>query len=274
MRIGTYTPKPGRSTLFGILNVTPDSFFDGGQFLDPKQAAERALELHEEGADVIDIGGESTRPFSDAISVEEELRRVIPVIEAIRMQSTLPISIDTRKAEVAKQALGAGANMVNDVSAGLNDSDMFSVVAKARVPICLMHMRGTPPSMQQDTVYNDVVAEVGAFLKDRKAKALAAGIENANILIDPGIGFGKSPEGNLALLQKIELFQYIESPILVGTSRKSFIGKLLGYEVKDRLEPGLATLSYVRRKGVEYFRIHDVAATRRYLNMVDRLEAA
>lgn len=248
--------------IMGILNVTPDSFSDGGLFADSGQAVERALRMIEEGADIIDIGGESTRPGAEPVQTEEEIRRVIPVIKDLRRQSKISISIDTMKASVAARALEAGATMINDVSAGRFDPEMISLAARSRVSICLMHMKGEPRTMQQNPVYKDVVAEVKAFLKGRIDVCLVAGIAQEKIIIDPGIGFGKRVEDNVRLLKELDSFQDLGCPILIGTSRKSFIGHLTGAEVQDRLPGTLASLAIAIQKGANILRVHDVAETK------------
>ena len=255
--------------IIGILNVTPDSFADGGQFVDPAKALQQALKMVKEGADIIDIGGESSRPGSESVSEEEELKRVIPVIEAIRKQSDIPISIDTTKSVVAAQAIEAGATMINDISAGVADLEMFSLAAEKKIPICLMHMKGTPANMQEKPEYDDVVAEVKEFLHDRIQFAQMQGVEN--IIIDPGIGFGKRVEDNIALLKNLNQFQNLGVPILIGTSRKSFIGKITGAEVDQRLPGSLASVGVAYQKGATYLRVHDVAETKQYLKVLSEL---
>lgn len=249
----------------GILNVTPDSFSDGGVFLAPDDAVERALQIEKEGADIIDIGGESSRPGSKPVSVEEELQRVIPVIQELRRQSQIAISIDTTKSLVAARALEAGATMINDISAGLGDPEMFAVAAQFKVPICLMHMQGTPRTMQTDPHYENVVEEVKVFLVKRIAAAVQAGIAKEKTIIDPGIGFGKRLEDNIALLQHCDRFSELGCPILIGASRKSFIGQITGAPVQDRLPGSLAAIAIAAQKGAQIFRVHDVAATKNFL---------
>lgn len=262
--------------IMGILNVTPDSFSDGGCFLEKESAITHALALEEEGADIIDIGGESSRPGSEPVSPVEEMDRVLPVIEGIRKHSSIPLSIDTTKAIVAAKALEAGANFINDISAGTFDPEMFSVAARSKVPLCLMHMRGTPKNMQENPHYENVVAEVCAFLKERIDVAISAGIPKENIWIDPGIGFGKRLEDNLHLLTSIPSLRALEVKTLIGTSRKSFIGRLLGDPClrrddrigQDRLEGSLASLVRPILDGVDMVRVHDVRATKRFLTVL------
>ena len=265
----------GRRTLvMGILNVTPDSFFDGGKFFRLESALEHARRLIREGADIIDIGGESSRPGAQPIPEEEELRRVIPVIRALRQESSVPISIDTYKASVAEAALEAGANIVNDISALRFDGRMVEVVARAGVPVVLMHMRGEPRTMQQNPVYTDVVREIKEFFAERIAFARAHGIEQ--ILIDPGIGFGKTVAHNLEILRRLGEFRELGCPILIGVSRKSFIGRLCGTEENplppsERLEGTIASNVIAVLNGAQIVRVHDVAAHKRALAIVDAI---
>jgi dihydropteroate synthase len=255
----------------GILNVTPDSFSDGGLFFVKERAVAHALQMVKEGADIIDIGGESTRPGALIVNMEEELKRVIPVIQDIRKHSDIFLSIDTTKAEVAERALHCGANMINDISAGRFDPSILEVAAKAQAPICLMHMKGTPQDMQDKPVYDDLMMEIVAFLDEAVQRASAFGIDPKHIIIDPGIGFGKTVEDNFTILRKLDVLKILEKPILIGPSKKSFIGKNLELDINERLEPTLATISYAFKKGASVFRVHDVAPTRRYLKMVQLL---
>ncbi|MFH1873705.1 MAG: dihydropteroate synthase [Pseudomonadota bacterium] len=257
--------------LMGILNITPDSFSDGGKYLDLDQAVEQALKMEDEGADIIDIGGESSRPGSTPVHLEEELKRVIPVVQAIRKQSKIKISIDTTKAEVARQALDQGANMINDISAARFDSKMLEVVKRANVPICLMHMQGTPQNMQISPSYNNVIKEIKKFLQEAINRAEQAGISSDKILIDPGIGFGKTAQDNLVILKNLHKLSLLDKKIVIGISRKSFIGKMLGLEVKQRLEASLATLFLAFQNGATVFRVHDVGPSKRFLDMVQLL---
>lgn len=254
--------------IMGILNVTPDSFSDGGSFMDLTLALEHALRMVKEGADIIDIGGESSRPGSEAVSVEEELRRVIGVVAAIRKKSAVTISVDTTKALVAARALDAGATMINDISAGLFDPEMFSVAAKRKAVICLMHMQGTPKTMQENPRYQNVVAEVKEFLSRRIFAALEAGIGKEKIRIDPGIGFGKCLEDNMRLLKELDQFRELGCPVLIGASRKSFLGALTGAEVQDRLPGSLAAAAMAVQRGAQILRVHDVAATKQFLQVL------
>ena len=248
--------------LMGIVNTTPDSFSDGGRFLDPAAAVERALRLADEGADLVDVGGESTRPGAPAVPAEEELRRVIPVVERLRARSfPVPISVDTTKGAVARAALAAGADLVNDVS-GLSDPDLGRAVAEARTPLVLMHTRGTPADMQARAVYADVAAEVAAELRGALARAVQAGVDPGAVILDPGIGFAKTADQSVELLARIGELRALGRPLLVGPSRKSFIGKLTGASVHDRLPGTLAAVAACTLAGVEFLRVHDVAAAR------------
>lgn len=253
--------------LMGIVNVTPDSFSDGGRFFDCSLAVEHALELIKAGADIIDIGGESTRPGALPVSVDEELRRVLPVIEDVRKKSDIPISIDTTKSIVAKHSIDAGASMINDISAGRFDPEIFSVVASTKVPICLMHMQGLPQTMQINPHYENIISEIHKFLLDAISRATEAGISREQIIIDPGIGFGKTPEDNIEIIRHLDKFLDLRCPILIGTSKKSFIGKLLDLEVDKRFPATLATLAVAIEKGAHIFRVHDIAPARHFLDM-------
>lgn len=248
-----------RTLVMGVLNVTPDSFSDGGRFYDPVKAVQHGLKMVRDGADIIDVGGESTRPGSEAVSVQEEIRRVIPVIEALAHEVKVPISIDTYKSQVAARALEAGAAMVNDISAMRFDPGMAEVVAKHRVPVVLMHMLGTPKDMQVDPKYGDVVEEILDFLRGRVEWALSQGVGEDQIIVDPGIGFGKTVEHNLSLIKNLSRFRSLGKPILLGTSRKSFIGKILGADVDQREEGTAATVALGICKGANIVRVHDVA---------------
>ncbi|PIR26009.1 MAG: dihydropteroate synthase [Deltaproteobacteria bacterium CG_4_10_14_0_2_um_filter_43_8] len=272
MRIGTLNTETKKYILLGVLNVTPDSFSDGGSFLKPEKALDHAKKLLEAGVDIIDIGAESSRPGSDSVSCDEEQRRLLPIVEGIRSFSSIPLSIDTTKSKVAKKALECGANMINDISAGLHDQQMFEVVRQYEVPICLMHMRGTPKTMQENLNYEDVVREVFAFLQSRMQLAMEAGIKKENIMLDPGIGFGKSAEDDVRLLQNIESFLELSQNILIGTSKKKFMGKLLHLALEQREESTLATLSFAWKKGAKFLRVHDVEKAKRYLDMYCLLE--
>lgn len=259
-----------RTVVMGILNVTPDSFYDGGRYAEHESAIQRALQMVEEGADIIDIGGESTRPGSQPVPEEEELRRVLPVIEAVRARVDLPLSIDTTKSRVAERALQAGACMVNDISGLGFDPRMAEVVAQAGALCCLMHIQGTPQTMQKNPQYTDVVRDISAYFEQRLARAEQAGIPRQNIWLDPGIGFGKTVEHNLQILRRLREFTVFGLPILIGTSRKSFIGKVLGdLPPEERLEGTSATVAVAIMNGASAVRVHDVRAMVRVARMVD-----
>jgi dihydropteroate synthase len=262
-----------RTAVMGILNVTPDSFSDGGRTLDPDAALAAASRMVEEGADLIDVGGESTRPGATPLAAEVECQRVLPAIEAIKRTLPVRISIDTTKAGVAARALDAGADMVNDVS-GLRDPDMLPLLARRRAPLVIMHMRGTPQTMQSDTHYEDLLGAIGGFLRDRVQSAHLAGVAGDKILVDPGIGFGKSAAGNLAILQQLPALAPVGCPILIGASRKSFIGAVLELAVDQRLEASLAVAAYACAQGAHVIRAHDVAATVRAVRMMDAIRSA
>ncbi|MCM2269824.1 MAG: dihydropteroate synthase [Thermoanaerobaculia bacterium] len=261
----------GAPKLLAVVNVTPDSFSDGGRFLSPDHAVEHALRLAEEGADALDLGAESTRPGGGVygagareVDAAEELDRLLPVLERLRPLTSLPLSVDTRKAAVARAALAAGADLVNDVSA-LGDPEMAAVVVAARCPIVLMHSRGELASMQATIDFRDVVAEVCAELDARRERAVAAGIAGERILLDPGLGFGKSATQNLALLAATARIAALGAPVVVGASRKSFVGALTGAPVGDRLAGSLAAAAWAAAGGASLLRVHDVAATRQFL---------
>ena len=262
MQIGARLFEGRGPFLMGIVNATPDSFSDGGRFLDPDAAVAQALRHAEEGADLVDLGGESTRPGAPPVPADEEIRRVVPVIERLRaLRFPLPISIDTWKGEVARAALAAGADLVNDVT-GLRDPELGRAVATAGAPVVLMHTRGTPADMAGLAVYTDVVAEVTEELRAVLARAAAAGIAAERIVLDPGIGFAKTAEQGIELLARVGALRALGRPLLVGPSRKSFIGKLTGAPVGDRLPGTLATVTACVLAGVELLRVHDVAPCR------------
>jgi dihydropteroate synthase len=259
-----------RTRVMGVLNATPDSFSDGGLLDGAGRAVEAARGMAKAGADVIDIGGESTRPGADPVSSDEEMRRVVPVVRAIKGEIDVRVSVDTVKASVASVAIEAGADMINDVSA-LSDPEMPSVVARADVPVVLMHMRGTPRTMQRDTGYTELMEEIAEFLREATEKAVAAGVADDKILVDPGIGFGKSPVGNLQILRMLPTLRKVGRPLLVGASRKSFIGSVLGLPVTDRLEGSLAAAGVAAWQGAHVVRVHDVVETVRVVRMIDAI---
>ncbi len=255
--------------LMAVVNVTPDSFFDGGHHVSTSAAVDHALRCIDEGADILDIGGESTRPGSDPVGIDEELKRVIPVVEGIRkINVTIPISIDTTKSAVIREAARHTIQYANDVSSLRADPEMASTIAQLSLNVILMHMQGTPKTMQVAPQYDDVVAEVKTFLSARLAEAVAAGISKSHILLDPGIGFGKTVDHNVTLLKRLNALNDLGCPLLVGTSRKSFIGKLAGTEDPNARLPGsLATLPAMVKADVAIVRTHDVAATRQFLQI-------
>lgn len=258
-------PRP--TLLMGIVNVTPDSFSDGGRFLSPEDAIQQALTLESEGAEILDIGGESTRPGAAPVAEAEELRRVMPVIEGLAGRLKAAISIDTRKAAVARAAVAAGASVVNDVGAASAGADMLEVVARSGAGYVCMHMQGTPDNMQQAPCYRNVVAEVRAFLTDAVERLTSAGVCRDQVVVDPGIGFGKTPEHNLALLAALKMLGSGGRPLLLGASRKSFISNLLGVEPEERLPGSLACAVWAVEQGVQILRVHDVAATHQAIRM-------
>ncbi len=263
-----------KTLLMGVLNVTPDSFSDGGLFLDKEKAVEHGLRLVEEGADILDIGGESTRPGSKPLPMEEELRRVIPVIESIAKKVDTPISIDTYKAKVAEMAIQAGAQMVNDIS-GLNfDPGLASVVAKEDVPIVLMHIRGRPETMQKDVHYISLFSEIIKYLRESIKMAESHGIDPEQIVIDPGIGFGKNLQDNLMIIKNLSEFRVLGKPIMLGTSRKTFIGKILNADVQDRLEGTLASIAIGVINGANIIRAHDVLQAKKAILVADAIKMA
>jgi dihydropteroate synthase len=253
-----------RTLIMGILNVTPDSFSDGGKYLDPARAVERALQMVEEGADIIDIGGESTRPGSTPIDAQAEAERVIPVVRAVCRATSTPVSVDTYKAEVARLALAAGAAMLNDVWGGQREPAMLALAAAAKVPICLMHNRAEPR-------YRDLIWEIKCDLATMAEQALLAGVPRGKIILDPGIGFGKTWQQNLVVMQRLREIVDLGFPLLIGTSRKSMIGHVLGLPVDERLEGTAATVAYGIAMGAKIVRVHDVKAMKRVAQMTDAL---
>jgi dihydropteroate synthase len=256
-----------KPVLMGVLNITPDSFSDGGRYFDRDTAIERLGQLASEGADIIDVGGESTRPGSEPVEVSAELGRVLPVIEAASAGVDVPISVDTTKADVARAALEAGAEIVNDISGLRFDPDLGRLAAETGAGLVLMHIRGKPRTMQERIHYDDLIGEVRAELQESVDRALDAGCRPEQLVVDPGIGFGKTAEQNLVLVDEINRISQLGYPVLVGPSRKSFIGKTLGLEVDDRLEATLAACVVALLRGARIFRVHDVLAARRALDM-------
>jgi dihydropteroate synthase len=268
---GKYQLLLNRPHVMGIVNITPDSFSDGGKFSSTDLAVEHALNLIAEGADILDIGGESTRPGAEIVSLDEELKRVIPVIEALSKTCHVPISIDTYKPEVMRQAIAAGADIVNDVRA-LQEPNALEIVAQSNVGVCLMHMQGTPETMQLEPHYADVMSEVKQFLIDRMNVALAHGIEKNRILLDPGFGFGKTRAHNIALIQHLDELKAIGQPLLVGLSRKSVLGSIAGGDEGQRLYASIAASVISAMKGVKIIRVHDVKATVDALKVVTAVQ--
>ena len=260
--------------IMGILNVTPDSFSDGGQFDSEASACSQAEALIVSGADILDIGGESTRPFAEPVSEEEELSRVVPAIRAIRRSSSIPISIDTTKAEVARQALEAGANIINDISALRKDSDMLGLVQETSVPVIIMHMQGTPGDMQVKPHYDNVVAEIIDFFQERLAWLTEQGVDPGRITIDPGIGFGKTLSHNLSILKHLAEFKSLGCPLLLGHSRKRFIADITGLEPEERDLPTAVVSALAAGSGVDIIRVHNAAATRQALQLAAAIQQA
>lgn len=270
-----------RTCVMGIVNITPDSFSDGGKFFKADDAVAQGLKLAEDGADILDIGGESTRPFAQAVSAEEETHRVVPVIEALASRVSVPISIDTTKGAVARRALDAGASIVNDVSALRLDPQLAKVAARAEVPVIVMHMLGTPKTMQVAPEYDDVVEDIKSFLVDAMNRAETNGIRRDRIIVDPGIGFGKTAEHNLVLIRKLRAFEALQAPILIGPSRKAFIRNLLKDPGRDDLPPDLpvvetgtqAAVSAAVLNGAHIIRVHDVARSVATLRIIDAINS-
>ncbi len=274
LRCGSRTLEVGRRTLLmGIVNVTPDSFSDGGQFLDAGKAIEHGLRLAEEGADILDIGGESTRPGAQPVDAETESARVIPVIEALARHGSVPVSIDTSKAAVARRAFEAGATMLNDVTALRGDPEMPSLAARSGLPVVLMHMQGTPRTMQEAPHYDDLMSEITAYLRASMVAAVDAGVAEEQLVVDPGLGFGKTLEHNFEVLQRLGELRSLGRPILVGPSRKSMLGKVLGLPPNQRLLGTAAAVAFAIERGAHIVRVHDVAQMRQVARMTDAMIA-
>ena len=265
---GKYTLRFEKTLLMGILNITPDSFSDGGQYIDAERAVEHAKHMVSDGADIIDIGGESSRPGSKPVSEDDELARVLPVITRLVDEVSVPISIDTYKPLVADSCVNAGAQMINDIT-GLTNPKMRKVASQHNVPVVLMHMQGTPKIMQQNPVYEDVLKEIKAFFQQQIASAQGAGIQQ--VIIDPGIGFGKTVEHNLRILKHLKTFTSLGCPVLVGPSRKSFIGTITGLSANERLEGTLAAVTVAVLNGAHIVRVHDVKEVVRFTRMTDAI---
>ncbi len=270
LKIGKKRIEVNRTYIMGILNVTPDSFFDGGIYADIEKAIERAKEIEKEGADMLDIGGESSRPGSEYVTVKEEMARVVPVLETVCEELKIPVSIDTRKPEVAEKAIELGADIVNDIT-GLRDKKMREVVAEYGATAVIMHMKGTPKTMQINPRYRNVLSEISSFFKERVEVAINDGIDHEKIIIDPGIGFGKTVKHNLEIIRGLNSFKSLERPILLGVSRKSFIGKILDIPVEERMSPSIAVGVFAILNGADILRVHDVKETRKAVDIVDAL---
>jgi len=261
-----------KTFIMGILNVTPDSFSDGSMFLDPARAIDHALEMAENGADIIDIGGESTRPGSKMVDLDEEIRRTVPVIEHVAAKVNLPVSIDTYKSEVARQAVSAGASIVNDISGLRFDPAMAATIAELSVSVVIMHIKGKPRDMQEDPHYEDLISEIKEYLRESIGIAKNAGIPEDRIMIDPGIGFGKTFDHNLEIIQRLKEFQELGMPVLVGPSRKAFIGKILGdLPATERMEGTAATVAISIFNGANIIRVHDVKEMSRVARVADAI---
>ncbi|RLC53564.1 MAG: dihydropteroate synthase [Candidatus Cloacimonadota bacterium] len=267
--IGSSTMDFSQTRIMGILNVTPDSFSDGNKYLSVNEAVDHALQMVEDGADIIDVGGESTRPGAQKIDIQAELDRVIPVIEKIRKNSSIPISIDTYKSQVAEQAISVGANIINDVSALRFDKKMIELLKKNnKIPIIMMHMLGTPQTMQVEPYYDDVIEEILVFFEERLKFCRSNGIELDRIILDPGIGFGKRQQDNLQILNKLSEFKCFGVPVLLGASRKSFIGRIYDSNSEDRLAGSMAATALACEAGLQIVRVHDVKEQRRFLEVL------
>jgi dihydropteroate synthase len=278
LKIGKKTFEIDKKTIImGILNVTPDSFSDGGDFFSFKEAINHAIRMEKEGADIIDIGGESTRPGANSVSFSEEYNRVIPVIEELVKKIKIPISVDTYKSKIAKKALEIGASMINDVTALRGDKNLPKIIAEYNVPVCLMHMKGMPKDMQKNPIYKDVIDEIHDFLKIRSNYAISCGIKKENIIIDPGIGFGKRTgrgiEDNCLIINRLSEIKSLGFPIMIGASRKTFIGNICGKAKRmspdKRLEGSLAAAGIAACNGADIVRVHDVKETRMFFNVLD-----
>ncbi|TET54422.1 MAG: dihydropteroate synthase [Actinobacteria bacterium] len=260
-----------RTLIMGVLNITPDSFSDGGRFIKAEAAKQRAIVMQEEGADIIDVGGESSRPGSEKVSEEQELGRVLPVLKAIKDEVSVPISIDSYKPNVIEKALENGASIINDIT-GLQNKKIREIAVEGQFPVIIMHMQGTPQHMQESPTYDDVVKDIYKFFEKQTSLVIKEGLNRSKIVIDPGIGFGKTLEHNLEILRRFEEFRMLGFPTLVGTSRKSFIGALSGAEVDKRLPGTVASISAAVLKGANIVRVHDVAEAKQAIQVVDAIE--
>jgi len=272
LNIHTDLPFDERTLIMGIVNVTPDSFSDGGKFINPADAIDHAIHLVEDGADILDIGAESTRPGAADVSVEEEIDRLLPVVNALVKSVDVPISVDTTKSVIAQQMLDAGAHIINDISGLQFDPQLSKVVADYGCPVVILHIQGTPRTMQKNPVYNDVISDIISYFKKRVEFARSAGIQDQQIILDPGIGFGKTIEHNFRILSEFREFTSLGYPLVLGASRKSFIGKTLDVPVDDRLEGSLAAAVVGAWNGANIIRVHDVKETKRALRITDAID--
>jgi len=271
VKMGRELQWSDRPLIMGILNVTPDSFSDGGKYVTREKAVDHALKMVEDGADIIDVGGESSRPFSRPISTDDELKRVVPVIESLRERSNIPISVDTCKARVAEESCLAGADIVNDISGLRYDPEMADMVSTAKVKVIIMHMKGLPETMQTAPYYDDVISEICTFFQERIQFSAVKGIDQDNIILDPGIGFGKRVEDNLKIIKHIDVFKRFGLPVLVGTSMKGFIGKITESTRKGRIEGTLASISISVWNGADIVRVHDVKKAKKVVLLTDAI---
>ncbi|MBL7212677.1 MAG: dihydropteroate synthase [Desulfobacteraceae bacterium] len=260
-----------RTHVMGVLNVTPDSFSDGGRYFEPERAVEHGLQMARDGADIIDVGGESTKPYAKRLSCSQEMDRVIPVIEVLARELSIPISIDTYKSEVAQEGLKAGASIINDISALRFDPNMAPVAARHDVPLILMHMKGTPENMQQNPHYRDLISEISQFLKDAIDRSVKAGVREELIIVDPGIGFGKTFDHNLEIIKKLEQFQSLGRPLLLGTSNKAFIGHILDKGVDERDTGSMASVAAGVMNGAQMVRVHNVKMGVETVKVIDAI---
>ena len=260
-----------RTLIMGILNVTPDSFSDGGAFFDHARAVAQAMRMSEEGADIIDIGGESTRPGAESVPLDEEIRRVVPLVKILSREVPVPISVDTYKSEVAARSLDAGAHIINDISGLRFDPAMAGLVARYKTPVVVMHIKGTPKDMQKDPTYADLIGEIREYLEEGVRNAEHAGLKRDQVMVDVGIGFGKTLSHNLELIRRLDEFHSMGSPMLIGPSRKSFIGKILDLPVQERLEGTVAAVTMAISRGVHIVRVHDCAPIKRVVQVADAI---
>ncbi len=271
-KIGSIILKVEKPIIMGILNVTPDSFYNGGKYFNLDRAIEKGIELEKEGANIIDIGGQSTRPGSKPVDETEEINRVIPIIKILSKELKIPISCDTYRSKVAEKAIENGAKIINDISAFSIDKKLLDVIKNSDCGYVLMHMKGTPENMQLNPYYQDVIREINEFFEEKIKILEGAGINIERVVIDPGIGFGKRVSDNIEILKNLNKFKKFNRPILIGTSRKSFMGKLLNLEVDERLEPTIATNVYAFLKGASIFRVHDVKELKKGLEIIYKIE--